>query len=111
MLLNYFLGKKPFLNARVPHERLATLLQERRRYYRLESQTLPSLVRLSTQEMAHLKWAADAIRHTGYDHQAALLDIVIAKPAAIGPLLRKRPSVSRTTRHVTVSRRPKKTLR
>ena len=31
--------------------------------------------------------------------------------AAIGPLLRKRPSVSRTTRHVTVSRRSKKTLR
>ena len=55
----------------------------RRRYWRLESRALPSLVHITDQEMAQLKWAADAVRHTAFHHQVAMLEIVIAKLAAL----------------------------
>ncbi len=55
----------------------------RQRYWRLESRALPSLVRISDQEMAHLKQAADAMRNTMFHHNVAPLETVAAKLAAL----------------------------
>ena len=55
----------------------------RQRYWRLESRALPPLVRISAQELAHLKGAADAVRNTMFHHHVASLEIVTDKLAAL----------------------------
>lgn len=100
MLLNYFLGKRPFLNARVRHERLATLLQGWRSGMATGDICEEFAVSHRTAELPALDHMVGRAAQAGAPVEAA-----------IGPLLCQRPSVSRTTRLVTVSRRSKKTLR